>query len=578
MKRRIAALALALTVSGPFGCSDLGDDLASANAPLPAPSDLAGFARNGGTEILLTWTDNSTVETAFRVDVSSQPIAADSDVEFWEKVPANTTSYVYPSVPNSITYFRVLAQTDTTQSKPSPVISVVTPDVPPAASLSGALASATAIDLTWIDLPNETSYRLERSFDQGATWAALAALSADVTSHQDTGLAPDTEYRYRLIGMNANGEGAPSNEVALLTPTAAMSIVTVYAPGDVGRYSSVAVDPAGTEHISHYDGTNGDALYSTNEGQADPDAVPYPTAVADAGHVAGADAGYDGTSIALDAAGKVHIAGASRDFGTGTFPVRYVTDSGGSLAAASVIDAATLAPVTGSAPRLRISALDGTIHIVYRDGPSLRRAEKTGPSAWAIEDVATEASASIGDFSFVIAPNGTFHVSYERVRTSPSGRDLVHGQRSGAGSWSFTDLATLGSPGSNSIAADPSSAPHVVYFDRTNTRLVHATNAGGSWTHTVIDEEPGVSLGLYNAVAVDHTAKVGRVHVAYYDLTNGDLRYARRDPGGAWVRRSIDVANDVGRFPALAVDDSGAVHISYYDVTAGDLKRARGAP
>ena len=70
----------------------------------------------------------------------------------------------------------------------------------------------------------------------------------------------------------------------------------------------------------------------------------------------------------------------------------------------------------------------------------------------------------------------------------------------------------------------------------------------------------------------------GRLHVAYYDETNKDLKYARKDPGGVWNRKVLDLEGDVGSHPSIAVDDSGTVHIAYRDETNKRLKIATGAP
>src|SRR5207247_8022917 len=65
--------------------------------------------------------------------------------------------------------------------------------------------------------------------------------------------------------------------------------------------------------------------------------------------------------------------------------------------------------------------------------------------------------------------------------------------------------------------------------------------------------------------------------LAYSEALNGDLKVAYRAVVG-WVSQTVDAAGDVGVAPSMAVDDMGFLVISYYDVTHGDLKFARGLP
>jgi hypothetical protein len=77
-------------------------------------------------------------------------------------------------------------------------------------------------------------------------------------------------------------------------------------------------------------------------------------------------------------------------------------------------------------------------------------------------------------------------------------------------------------------------------------------------------------VGQYTALAVD--SKNG-IHIGYYDVTNGALKYAT-NASGAWKTDTVDDAGDVGQYVSLAIDSKNWVHISYYDITNKDLKYA----
>ena len=67
----------------------------------------------------------------------------------------------------------------------------------------------------------------------------------------------------------------------------------------------------------------------------------------------------------------------------------------------------------------------------------------------------------------------------------------------------------------------------------------------------------------------------GRRHISYYDLTNGDLKYARCAASCAaaasWEKGTIRSAGITGFTPSLAVGTNGRVHVSFYSVTGGAL-------
>ena len=69
------------------------------------------------------------------------------------------------------------------------------------------------------------------------------------------------------------------------------------------------------------------------------------------------------------------------------------------------------------------------------------------------------------------------------------------------------------------------------------------------------------TAGFYNSIEIGET---GRVHIAYYDVGNMDLKQASSDGTSGWSSGAIDVAGDVGSYCSVAVDASGVPHFSYY--------------
>jgi len=62
--------------------------------------------------------------------------------------------------------------------------------------------------------------------------------------------------------------------------------------------------------------------------------------------------------------------------------------------------------------------------------------------------------------------------------------------------------------------------------------------------------------------------------IAYYDVTNGDLKFAELLPNGQWEIEVVDDRGDVGSFADLDFDSFNNPHIAYYDVSNQALKYA----
>ncbi len=119
-----------------------------------------------------------------------------------------------------------------------------------------------------------------------------------------------------------------------------------------------------------------------------------------------------------------------------------------------------------------------------------------------------------------------------------------------------------------SLALDSSGYPHIAYYDSTNQDLKYAFKDSVGWHIGTIDSTGDV--GKYASIALDSN---GNPHIAYYDSTNGDLKYAHWD-SSSWQIETVDSTGDVGMYATIAVDAGGNPHIAYYDNTNEDLKYA----
>lgn len=76
-------------------------------------------------------------------------------------------------------------------------------------------ASAADLTITWTDnSSNELGFRIERRLASGPAglYDGVATVGIDVESYTDTGLAPSTQYCYRVIVINEFAEGTPTAE------------------------------------------------------------------------------------------------------------------------------------------------------------------------------------------------------------------------------------------------------------------------------------------------------------------------------------------------------------------------------
>ncbi len=88
------------------------------------------------------------------------------------------------------------------------------------ANLSAQALSGSAVELSWTDStvsPNfATSYLIQDSTN-GTTFTTVATAGQQATSFTLTGLNPNTQYTFQIIGTNSSGPSSPSNTVSATT-------------------------------------------------------------------------------------------------------------------------------------------------------------------------------------------------------------------------------------------------------------------------------------------------------------------------------------------------------------------------
>jgi hypothetical protein len=187
-----------------------------ASAPPTAPSGLAASA--SGLNINLTWTDNSSDETGFKLERKTG--SGGTYAEIAPSIAANATSYADNGLTAGTTYYyRLRAYNAAGNSSYTTEVSATTLAAPTAPSGLSATAAGTTINLAWTDnSSNESGFKIERKTGSGGTYAEIVSnQAANSTSYSNTNLAASTTYYYRIRSYNAAGNSAYSTEASATT-------------------------------------------------------------------------------------------------------------------------------------------------------------------------------------------------------------------------------------------------------------------------------------------------------------------------------------------------------------------------
>jgi len=183
----------------------------------PPPSGLSASAASF-SQIDLSWTDNSSNESGFKIERKTGSGGTYSEIA---TVAANETSYSNTGLSEATAYYyRMRAYNLAGNSNYSSEASGLTLPAAPS-GLSASAASSSQIDLSWTDNSSgESGFKIERKTGSGGTYSEIATVSASVISYSNTGLSEATAYYYRMRAYNLAGNSDYSNEANATTPSA----------------------------------------------------------------------------------------------------------------------------------------------------------------------------------------------------------------------------------------------------------------------------------------------------------------------------------------------------------------------
>ena len=132
----------------------------------------------------------------------------------------------------------------------------------------------------------------------------------------------------------------------------------------------------------------------------------------------------------------------------------------------------------------------------------------------------------------------------------------------------------------SSIATGADGLPVIAYYDQTNGDLKVAKCADAACSTSssaTVDTGGTANVGQYTSITIGAD---GLPVIAYYDLTNADLKMAKCgnpacSAGNAVTTVDTGGTANVGQYTSITIGADGLPVIAYYDLTNGDLKVAK---
>ena len=212
-------------------------------------------------------------------------------------------------------------------------------------------------------------------------------------------------------------------------------------------------------------------------------------------------------------------------------------------------------------------APDGLGRISYYDKTAgdLKFATQVSKSKWEVETV--DAPGNVGGWTSLVLQDGNPRIAFYDFDNG----DLKVATKDGEGAWNVlkVDGNDTDSGKFASMAAGAGGALGIAYYDATNGDLRYVEGTATGFGVPEVVESAG-DTGQWPSLAYD----LGTALIAYQDFTNQDLRLARRDGGSAWSFTTVDPGDWVGADTSIAVSAAGRITIAYMDGLNNDLQSA----
>lgn len=348
-----------------------------------------------------------------------------------------------------------------------------------------------------------------------------------------------------MAGRDAATPASPTSDGYVWVRT------VVDSEGNVGGYASLAVHGT-VPCIAYADGTNDVIKYACRAGSSWQREVAGDT-----------DYGGQSLSLALESAGQPHITHYEYSlqhlyYDGAAWQNERVDSYGGAYGEYN-----SLAVDSADHPHVAYTKTGTNVTLLkyaYHDG-----------STWHKETVDGLGDEDVGRFvSLALDADDHPHISYQDV----TNYNLKYAYHDGS-AWHIEVVDSGTETGYfTSIAVDSAGHPHIAYYDQGDHKVRYASYDGSTWQVETVES---FLWAQYISLALDSS---DHPHIGYYgEICLFDceevLRHAYYD-GTEWQMEIVE--NGEMHHISLAVDDQGRVHIAYYDPVNDDLRYAYGVP